>query len=58
MAKYDYVYANSNFARFATRRINDTYKTFGENLAERWPGYMLCKEGFIRNNTDIVVNQD
>ena len=35
------LFCDPNFATFSTRRINDTFKTFGENLAARWPGYVL-----------------
>jgi len=45
-------------SKFATRKINENYKTFGENMADRFPGYVLDKDGFIRNKDDLCVNMD
>ena len=31
-ARHDFFYIDENFTKFSTRRIDDTYKTFSENL--------------------------
>ena len=41
MGKQDMIYCNPNFSRFASKRISDKYKLFSENMAEKFPGYML-----------------
>ena len=51
------VFIDSNFATFSTRRINDTFKTFSENMAARWPGYVL-KGNFIMPENDHLVHMD
>jgi len=58
VARQDYVYIDANFAKFSTRRVDDTYRTFSENLAIKWPGYMLAKSGHIMNSTDRLVSMD
>ena len=39
--RLDMLYCDPNFAKFSTRRIDDTYRTFSENMAVKWPGYVL-----------------
>ena len=58
VARYDHLYVDENFARFSTRRIDSSYRTFSENLAEKWPGYALARSGHIFNKTDRVVRLD
>ena len=31
-ARHDFFYVDENFSKFSTRRVNETYKTFSENL--------------------------
>ena len=52
------VFADSNFATFSTRRVNDTFKTFSENLAARYPGYVLSRDNFVVPVTDHLVHMD
>ena len=56
--RLDYLYIDANFATFSTRRLNDTYRTFSENISAKWPGYILTKSGHIFNSTDRLVNMD
>ena len=58
VCKYDYLYIDQNFATFSTRRINDNFRTFSENLAHKWPGYVLSSSGHIFNSTDKVIHLD
>lgn len=51
------LFIDPNFATFSTRRVNDTFKTFSENLAARWPGYVLKGE-FIVPVSDHLVHMD
>ena len=51
------LFSDANFATFSTRRINDTFKTFSENLQARWPGYVL-KNNFIVPLSDHLVHMD
>ena len=53
----DMVYCDSNFATFSTRRVNDTFRTFAENLALKWPGYVLQGQHIV-NSTDRLVHMD
>lgn len=57
VARNDNLYTDTNFARFSTRRIDETYLTFSENLAKRWPGYILNKSFNIVPSTDHVIEQ-
>lgn len=45
-------------SKFATRRIDETYLTFTESIAQKFPGYVLDKDGYIRNAADLTVNLD
>lgn len=45
-------------AKFASRKINDKYKTFGETILEKFPGYVLAKDGKIRVASDLRVDLD
>ena len=57
MVRENYVYTNKVMSKFATRRINDDYKTYRENMIERFPGYVLAKDGKLRvNESSLVVN--
>ena len=56
--RLDYVYIDQNFTKFSTRRVDDTYRTFEENLALKWPGYALAKSGHIMNQTDRLIEMD
>jgi len=57
-ARHDHIYIDSNFAKFSTRRVDNTYRTFSENMALKWPGYVLSKTGHIVNSTDRLVEMD
>ena len=57
-ARLDMFYADENFAKFSTRRINENYRTFSENLALKWPGYELSRSCHILPKTDILVHLD
>ena len=57
--KFQYnLYIDQNFAKFSTQRLDDTYRTYSENLAYKWPGYVLSQSGHIFNGTDKVVSMD
>ena len=56
-ARHDMLYIDQNFAKFSTRRIDDTYRTFSENLAARWPGYILSGQHIV-NESDRVIHMD
>ena len=58
VCRYDYLYIDQNFAKFSTRRLDETYRTYSENLALRWPGYVLSQSGHIFNATDNLVCMD
>ena len=51
------LYIDPNFAKFSSRRIDETYRTFSENLAARWPGYVLSGQHIV-NQSDRVVHMD
>lgn len=53
----DMVYIDPNFCKFSTRRIDDTYRTFSENMAIKWPGYVLEGQHIV-NSTDRLVHLD
>ena len=55
--RLDMLYIDPNFAKFSTRRIDETYRTFSENMALRWPGYVLSGEKIV-NSTDRLVHLD
>ena len=57
-ARLDHFYADENFAKFSTRRVNENYRTFSENLAFKFPGYMLSKTKHIVPASDHVVHLD
>ena len=57
LARNDMIYIDTNFATFSTRRINETFRTFSENLAARWPGYVL-KGQIIINDSDRLIHMD
>ncbi len=57
-ARHDHVFIDENFAKFSTVRINENYRTFSENLALRWPGYMMAKSAHILPKTDTFVHLD
>lgn len=57
-ARYDHFYIDENFAKFSVRRINSDYRTFSENLAMKWPGYIMSKSANILPETDLLVNVD
>ena len=56
VCRNDYVYIDANFCKFSTRRVDETYRTFSENLALKWPGYVLAASGHIANSTDRLVD--
>ena len=56
--KLDCLYTDANFSTFSTRRINDTFRTNSENIAHKWPGYVMAKSGHIFNGTDRVLHMD
>ena len=58
VCRLDYFYCDSNFGKFSTKRCDETYRTFSENLAHRWPGYVLAQSGHIFNSTDRLVHMD
>ena len=58
MVRESQVYCNPNMAKFASRKINENYKTFGENMGEKFPGYVLAKDGKIRVQSDLRVDLD
>ena len=58
MARQDYMYCDNEFTRFSRVRL-EGYLTFSENLAKRYPGYMLDqKTHLIVPTTDHRVNVD
>ena len=56
--RHDFFYCDENFAKFSYRRINENYKTFSENLREKFPGYIMAKSAHIMPSTDITVHLD
>ena len=58
LARHNYIYIDANFSTFSTRRIDDSYRTYAENLALRWPGYALQQSGHIMNVSDRIVCMD
>ena len=56
IATHDYIYIDANMTKYSTRRVDNTYLTFSENLALKWPGYVLGKSGHILNKTDKLVD--
>lgn len=58
MAQRDYLYADPIFTKFSTRRISPEYMTFSEKIAQRYPGYLLNKEGQIVSFNDHAVHID
>ena len=58
LCRQDFVFADSNFATFSTRRINDTFRTFSENLAARWPGYELKGNFIVPVSDHHLVHMD
>ena len=58
MARYDYFYCDNDFTKFSRVRL-EGYLTFSENMAKRYPGYMLdTKTNEIFPSTDHRVNVD
>ena len=57
MARWDYFYVSNDMAKFSVRRL-EGYLTFSENLAARYPGYLLDSKGFIVPSTDHKINLD
>jgi hypothetical protein len=56
--RLDYFYADPNFGLYSTRKCDETFKTFSQNMADRWPGYVLQKSGHIFNSTDRLIHMD
>ena len=56
--RHGYLYSDPNFATFSTRRIEENWRTVPENIAIKYPGYLLNKSGHIYNNSDHFVNMD
>lgn len=57
-ARLGYFYIDENFAKFSTRRLNDNFRTYQENIALKWPGYELGRSGHIICTTDHLVHLD
>jgi len=57
-ARHDFFYTDENFTKFSTRRIDDTYKTFSENIQLRFPGYEMSRSAHILPKSDITVHLD
>ena len=59
MWRGDYFYTNPSGDKHSLVRL-EGYLLFSENLAKRYPGYMLSKEveGIIVPSTDKTVNLD
>ena len=57
-ARHDFFYIDENFSKFAARRIDDSYKTFSENLSQKFPGYEMARSAHILPKTDITVHLD
>jgi len=58
LIKHDYLYMDPDFCKASTRRVNDTYRTYSETLALKYPGYELDRSGHLMNKTDLVVHMD
>ena len=56
--RLNYIYIDENFAKFSTRRLNDNFRTYEENIAIRFPGYELGRSGHIVCKTDHLVHMD
>ena len=57
-ARHDHVFIDENFAKFSAVRINEQYRTFSENIALRWPGYVMAKSAHILPISDSYVHLD
>ena len=57
ISKRDFFYNEPHYQKHSLVRL-DGYMTFSENLASRYPGYMLDKEGLCVPKTDPTVNLD
>ena len=57
-ARHDHFFIDENFAKFSTHRVNDNYRTFSENLALKWPGYVMAKSAHIVPERDHYVHLD
>ena len=58
MARYDYIYINEDCNKYSRVRL-EGYLTCSENIAKRYPGYILDKETqFLLPVTDNKVNLD
>ena len=58
LIKHDYLYVDPDFCKVSTRRIDDTYRTYSETIALKYPGYELDRSGRLMNKTDLVVRMD
>jgi hypothetical protein len=46
-------------ARFSMKRIDETWMTYDECIAKKYPGYMLCeKREFIVSKSDVLISMD
>ena len=58
MARSDYFYIDKDMAKYSLTRL-EGYLTFTENIAHRYPGYLLDKKtNFIMPSTDHRINLD
>ena len=56
--RHDFFYIDANMSTFSTRRIDETFRTYSENMAHKYPGYVLSESGHIINGTDRLVHMD
>lgn len=58
MIKQSYLYLDDSCAKVSNRRIDPSYRTFAENLAEKYPGYAINEHSLIVNKSDLTINLD
>ena len=58
LIKLSQFYVDKDFAKFSTKRIDDTYMTWDEMMQKKYPGYVLGNDCIINNQSDILINLD
>ena len=58
MIKQSYLFLDESCAKVSNRRIDPSYRTFAENMAEKYPGYAINEDSLIVNKSDTMVNLD
>jgi hypothetical protein len=56
MWKDGVIYTTPDTLKWSLKKIDETYKTFSEGIADRFPGYELDEKKLVKNVSDETID--